>query len=575
MSGAHFAKLRHSTLLAALIATVFLPVAAAAPAGDASSGQRHYDRDADCSVFDAAAYPADEATWDGPCVRGLASGHGAASFETSAGTSETISANFRDGMLLDGDADIRWSDGRHYVGGAVAGRPDGKGLLTDAAGDRFDGNWRSGALNGHGAVIWANGDRYDGEWLNGKAEGPGSQHWANGQRYEGLWHNDQPSGQGTLTRADGTRINAIFADGKPTKPAVAPPITPANPPTQVTGAPTNLLGSLAGSTLTGVDGSTVSLETTRDGFVRTIRAPDGSVQTASFTFLGEGLGSVSQGGNPPRVTGVFHLSGARLASDYADGHSEALTLSGTNGLTLVSTSPAGESVCTAWYAPGHVFSFAERKAALAVYARRLGISGVANAGHMDCATMPTVPSGNRHTAMSSTALHRAAPHLSEALPAEVPSSGSGSGDLQTVPVKPSTVHVIDTAPPAVEPSSGPTVPADERVASNCLTVDTDGSDWGFRNHCSYSVQYSFCLLHGADDVTACPANGSARLSGSVSPNGFGPLFAADGIGDQSVEQKFRWVGCRGGAGEVVAHLDQAEPPSGRCVGRTRVLAQGN
>ena len=568
MNGTDLAKRRHGLLLAAFVSTAAMAFSNPVLAADAP--QRHYDRDADCSLFDNAAYPAQDARWDGPCVGGLASGRGTARFLSATGSTETILGNFRDGILLDGDADIRWSDGRHYVGSVVAGRPDGRGRLADSEGNRFDGSWKQGALDGQGSVEWSNGDRYDGTWLNGKAEGLGTQLWANGQKYEGLWHNDRPNGKGTLTRADGSSISATFVDGKPAPSDAAPA---AGSPEPASHAPRNLLGAIVGSTLVGADGSSIALTETHDGFVRTIRAADGTSQTVTFTFLGDGLGSVTQGTDSPRASGVFHVVGSRLALDFADGHSEALTPNGTDGLLLVSISPLGETACTTWYAPGHAFSVAERKAALAAYARRLGLASPVNAAPMECAAAPASQGGTRRAAASAPTTHHHAgstTHLSDALPAP-----SATGSLETVPVKTSTVHLIDAAPPAPDQTIAPPTPADERVASNCLKVDSDGSYWGFRNHCSYSVQYSFCLLHSADDTTACPVNGSASLSGSVAPNGFGPLFATDGLGDPNVEQKFRWVGCRGGAGEVVAHLDQAEPPSGRCVGKARQLAQGN
>jgi hypothetical protein len=58
------------------------------------------------------------------------------------------------------------------------------------------------------------------------------------------------------------------------------------------------------------------------------------------------------------------------------------------------------------------------------------------------------------------------------------------------------------------------------------------------------------------------------VSGSAAAGGFSPLFADKGLSDSNAEHEFRWVGCRGGAGEVVARLDTPDPATGRCVRAT-------
>lgn len=556
-------KWRRAVLLAGMLSAA---VTSQAIAGADAAPQRLYDRDADCSVINTVAPAADAATWDGSCAHGLATGRGTAVFLSNHHALETVTALFQDGTAADGNAEIRWADGRHYTGEIMAGRPDGEGVLLNAAGDRFDGDWTNGVLDGRGSVVWANGDRYDGDWVNGRAEGHGVQLWANGQKYDGTWKNDLPNGPGTFTRKDGTQITATFVGGKPARAGQE-----ANTAT-AQAAPRRVLDNLSGMTLIGVDGSTVALTQKGDGFVRVMTSPDGAVKTAAFTFLGDGVGTITAAGDPPQVLGVFHVTPAGIELDYADGHSEVLAPHGADGLTIVLRSPAGEFSCQSWYAQNHVFSVEERKAAVAAYARRLGVSDKPVAASADCPVNVPAPAVNRHTPPSPATARRGSAHLPHETADVATPDVSG---LQTVPVKQSTVHLIDTEPSAVAADEAAIAPVDERIASNCLKVDSDGSYWGFRNHCSYSVQYAFCLLHGADDIAACSPNGAANLSGSVSPNGFGPLFVEGSLGGNGVERQFRWVGCRGGAGEVVAHLDQVEPPSGRCVGSTRVLARGN
>jgi hypothetical protein len=551
---------------AAALAVIFSTGLVASANADSDDAHRHYDRDADCAVFDPAGLTAERATWDGACARGLATGRGTAVFFTKDRNTETIAADFRDGLALDGASQIRWADGARYEGAIAAGQPDGNGVLTNAAGDRFAGNWKNGALNGQGSVVWANGDRYEGGWRDGKADGHGVQGWADGQKYDGLWHNDLPNGQGTLTRKDGTQVAGLFIDGKRQAPAAAAVAMPsATTASNMPSDARHVFDDFAGVTLTGVDGSTVALTAKGGGLLRTMTAPDGAVQKAAFAFLGNGLGTVSDAGDPPQVVGFFRVTPGGVEIQYGDGRSETLRRDGIDGLAIVLKSATGDQACAAWYRQGHLFSADERKAAVAAYARRLGVGdGAISAARPGCGQAAIPVSSNPAPV---TPPHRKPPHAPRVTAALVPPPPPATANgLQTVPVKQSTVHLIDTAPvaDAAAPADG-ALPGDEHVASNCLKVDSDGSYWGFRNHCGYNVQFSYCLLHGADDMTACRAGGAGSIPGSVPANGFGALFADNAVFGRGVEHDFRWVGCRGGAGEVAAHLDEAEPASGRCI----------
>ena len=145
------------------------------------------------------------------------------------------------------------------------------------------------------------------------------------------------------------------------------------------------------------------------------------------------------------------------------------------------------------------------------------------------------------------------------------------GNAKTIDVRTSEVHPID--PPAVaEPPAKPEVlasvvppsapPSAQRGASSCLTVESDGSHWGFRNHCGYTVQFAYCLMAGGGQLAACK---DGAVPGSVSANGFGSLVADESLKETDVAHDFRWVACQGGAGEVIPRLDQTDPPVGRCV----------
>lgn len=514
----------------------------------AANGESHrlYDRDADCAVFGVAGFAAIRASWDGPCTRGLATGQGTAVFFDKDGKSEAINAGWRDGAILDGDAEIRWSDGARYTGTTAEGRP-----------------------NGHGAVVWANGDRYEGDWVNGKAEGRGVQTWANGDSYDGAWRDDQPNGEGTVTHKDGTHFVAHFIDGKrqetdPPKPVAAATPSPAATPAPAD-APPALLDGFTGKTLIGVDGSSVTLTAKTGGVLRTITNADGSTQLAAFTFLGNGLGTISDGGN---VTGFFRVSASSVELTYGDGRSESVRLLG-DGIVIVAKDAAGAQSCSAWYPQGHAFSAEERKAAVAAYARRLGVAG-AGAVPMPCPSAVATPA---HTLpMPKPGAPRKPLHAARE-PLAIPASNVTPSGLTMVPVKPSTVHLIDGGPEVVPVDAAAIV--DEKIASNCLKVESDGAYWGFRNHCGYSVQFAYCLLRGVDPMTACGGDGAASVPGSVAASGFGALFSDQSIAERDVERAFRWVGCRGGAGEVAAHLDHAEPASGRCTRAGQTASRDN
>ena len=556
--------------LSALLSNMIVLSAAADDRG--GDPQRLYDSQTDCAVFDVAGFAAEKASWDGPCTHGLASGRGTATFFKRGGESETISAEFLDGIVADGSAEIAWSDGAHYTGRARDGRPDGTGVLVDAKGNRFDGVWKDGALNGRGSITWTNGDRYEGDLVAGKAEGHGVQVWADGQKYDGQWRNDQPNGPGTLTRKDGTVLAGTFIDGKRQVAAVLPQAAVPSPVAATAASPSSgVLDGFAGRTLVAVDGSTVAFTAREGSVLRTTTAPDGTMQKSVFQFLGNGLGTVTDAGDPPTVSGVFRTTSDSVQVEFSDGHFETLAPLG-DGLAITLKSAAGDQVCAAWYPQGHAFSAEERETAVAAYAHRLGLPAAAAAvAHPSCTQQTAVPASERRS-VPVAPRHKPGRGQVSALAAPIAASG-----LQPVPIKVSTVHLIDGAATrdSIDTAAAGTINGDEPVASNCLKVDSDGSYWGFRNHCGYAVQFAYCLLRGNDEMTSCRGDGTVSVPGSVSASGFGALFADDSLGERDVEHDFRWVGCKGGAGEVAAHLDAIEPASGHCVRAGRTLAQGN
>ncbi len=127
-----------------------------------------------------------------------------------------------------------------------------------------------------------------------------------------------------------------------------------------------------------------------------------------------------------------------------------------------------------------------------------------------------------------------------------------------VEIRNSEIHLID------QPMEATPVVANlgQPGASSCLSVESDGAHWGFRNKCGYSVQYAYCTMDGRNQLTACK---DGFVGGSVAANGFGVLVADQNLRALNENHDFRWVACQGGAGEVIARLDRSDPPVGRCV----------
>ena len=149
--------------------------------------------------------------------------------------------------------------------------------------------------------------------------------------------------------------------------------------------------------------------------------PGGRVKKTLFVLLNDRLGTVSEGGDGGvgRVAGLFRLTETGIAATYADGRSEVLTLSGSGGVSMVMSAPNGEVNCRTWYPMGHRFSVMERKAALAEYARRLGI----DTPRHDLPGLSAKPV----CAAATQTIAGAQPRLSGSLAVYSPSSATGAG----------------------------------------------------------------------------------------------------------------------------------------------------
>ena len=97
-------------------------------------------------------------------------------------------------------------------------------------------------------------------------------------------------------------------------------------------------------------------------------------------------------------------------------------------------------------------------------------------------------------------------------------------------------------------------------ASSCLGVETSGADLGFRNRCAYGVQFAYCVIRSPDPSLACDSGSKAGLVGA---GGFTPVLPGADT-KIAAEHDIRWVACDTDQGKVIAHIDHADPPSGRC-----------
>jgi hypothetical protein len=356
------------------------------------------------------------------------------------------------------------------------------------------------------------------------------------------------------------------------------------------------LSNVAGTKFVAVDGSTITLTPTEGGLSLILLAPNGAAQKSTFAFMSDKLGTISDDSDLGHVIGFFRETDTGVEAQFADGRTESLVANAAGGISLTMHNSATESSCTSWYPPDHVFGQAEKRAALAAYADRLGIGD--HGKNAPRATSSCVPAMRAvKTKDRPTTARNAAPLLTISHPvATAPSAETpvkGSAALIPVVVRNSEVHLIDNpAKAAAKPSSAPPAPVPQLIqaslqqtapvaqpaaplqatasvsvptgsgASDCLSVETDGADVGFRNRCAYGVQFAYCLQKASDPSVMCDAGSK---TGTITANGFTAVLQDAGIKSAEADHDFRWVACSGNTNDVVAHLDRADPPTGRCV----------
>jgi hypothetical protein len=341
------------------------------------------------------------------------------------------------------------------------------------------------------------------------------------------------------------------------------------------------MAPVAGVKLTAVDGSTMTLAASEGGFALALAAPNGASQRSSFAFVSDKLGTISDDADSGHVIGFFRETESGLEVQFGDGRSETIVANDAGGISLMLHASTGEASCVSWYPSGHVFGAAEKRAALAAYANRLGI-----------ADRPKKAQHAVSTCAPAAHIAKKSPPYKIGMYSGPAVTNSGAAGLTPVAVRTSEVHMIDGAvaaplaaisPPAAtlqpaapvvqQPPPQPMTAQPAQVtlaaavpdghgASDCLSVEFDGANIGFRNHCAYGVQFAYCLQKASDPAADC---GAGAKAGAVGANGFALLLAHFNSKSADAEHDFRWVACSGGNGSVTAHLDRADPPAGRCI----------
>lgn len=471
----------------------------------------------------------------------------------------------------------------------------------------WSGSCADKVATGGGTATFMNGGRFvqsvSGAFQSGAPSGFVRVIWEDGRSYEGQWHSFQPNGQGILTRKDGTKVEGEFVNGEPKAATPAAPNASlataaavlqnsvAGPASQsavtsvATPAASFVLArraasppstssywwdAFAGEKLGSVDGSTISLASSEGGLVREIDSPAGTPQKTAFSFVNDKQGTITDSSDPGKVLGVFRVDEKEIHIDYADGHSEVVSANASGGVSMGVRAVGGSILCLSWYPAGHTFSTADRQAALAQYAVKLGISQAtpphaiadSNCDALTGKAKPQSGSGEKSTAAAqeSTRASQAQRKMREktaSLETNLP--------VQPILVRTSQVHLADSdALPDTDAGAlsggGPVVAGTPAQPSTCLSVEANGADLGFRNHCSFPVQFAYCVLNGSGQRYSCD---QGAITGSVSGNGYDPLFAENQF--KEADHDFRWVACEGDGGNVVPRLVRADPPQGRCV----------
>ena len=91
----------------------------------------------------------------------------------------------------------------------------GRGKLSYANKDMYEGAWQDNKRHGEGTTTFADGDKYEGAWQDDKRHGEGTTTFADGDKYQGGWQDDKRHGEGTMAFADGGEYVGGSQDSMP------------------------------------------------------------------------------------------------------------------------------------------------------------------------------------------------------------------------------------------------------------------------------------------------------------------------------------------------------------------------
>ncbi len=109
-----------------------------------------------------------------------------------------------------------YADGYVYEGAWMDAKWEGKGKLTSATGQVWEGVFKGGKIcTGSGILVFPDGDLYEGKWVDGKMEGRGRRTQTDGSYLTGEFRNDSLyNGSGVLVNPDGTVLQLRWKLGK-------------------------------------------------------------------------------------------------------------------------------------------------------------------------------------------------------------------------------------------------------------------------------------------------------------------------------------------------------------------------
>ena len=265
-----------------------------------------------------------------------------------------------------------------------------------------------------------------------------------------------------------------------------------------------------------------------------IAGTDGAAKRMLFSFYDDRTGNVSD--EDGDTMGRFWIMPREIYIRYRDGWSEAVWSSSTGDLQMAQKAPDGHLRYTTWYSRDHLPSSSAP------------------------ASLPAVNKPDTQ------------------LPVTPARSTQSVTPLQAIDVRTSVIHTIDqpvaenpiilgsatvaaTQSFSLPPQQYDAQPSQDADPSKCLSIESNGAHWGFRNSCAFDIQFAYCVASDSDQLTSCK---DGAVTGSVAPHGFGALTADRSIGDNA-DHDFRWIACGGGAGEVVPRMEHSDPPTGRCL----------